>query len=147
MQVVTIREAKARLNALVEAAQRGEQVVLMRGSKHVAAIVPVSAEDLELSPHLRDPQAERFLAAARSGARRRSEPGVRDARGGDRTPLEAVLHLPSPPGESVRQGRAEAAMKNALTERFRIVLVLEPGMLALARVGTHEEIRRYLKDL
>jgi hypothetical protein len=38
-------------------------------------------------------------------------------------------------------------MKNALTERFRIVLVLEPGMLALARVGTHEEIRRYLKDL
>jgi len=68
MQVVTIREAKARLNALVEAALRGEQVVLMRGSEHVAAIVPVSAEDLELSPRLSDPQAERFwqqLAAER----------------------------------------------------------------------------------
>jgi prevent-host-death family protein len=30
MQAVTIREAKARLNALVEAAQRGEEVVLIR---------------------------------------------------------------------------------------------------------------------
>jgi antitoxin (DNA-binding transcriptional repressor) of toxin-antitoxin stability system len=60
MQVVTIREAKARLNALVEAALRGEQVVLMRGSQHVAAIVPVSADDLELSPRLSDPQAEKL---------------------------------------------------------------------------------------
>jgi hypothetical protein len=32
----------------------------MRGSKLVAAIVPVSAEDLELGPRLSDPQAERF---------------------------------------------------------------------------------------
>ena len=60
MRVVTIREAKARLNALVEAAIRGEQVVLMRGSQHVAAIVPVSADDIELAPHLTDQQAERF---------------------------------------------------------------------------------------
>jgi antitoxin (DNA-binding transcriptional repressor) of toxin-antitoxin stability system len=60
MKAVTIREAKARLNALVEAAISGEQVVLMRGSKHVAAIVPVSAEDLELSPKLTDSQASRL---------------------------------------------------------------------------------------
>jgi prevent-host-death family protein len=60
MKAVTIREAKARLNALVEAAERGEQIVLMRGSKHVAAIVPVSAEDLELSPSLTDAQADRL---------------------------------------------------------------------------------------
>jgi prevent-host-death family protein len=60
VQAVTIREAKARLNALVEAAERGEQVVLMRGSKLVAAIVPVSADDLELAPRLSDPQAERL---------------------------------------------------------------------------------------
>ncbi len=59
MRVVTIREAKARLNALVEAAVRGEQVVLMRGSRHVAAIVPISADDLELAPHLTDLQAEK----------------------------------------------------------------------------------------
>jgi prevent-host-death family protein len=60
MRAVTIREAKARLNALVEAAERGEQVVLMRGAKHVAAIVPLTAEDLEFSSALTDAQAERF---------------------------------------------------------------------------------------
>ncbi len=60
MQAVTIREAKARLNALVEAAQRGEQIVLMRGSTHVAAIVPLSSDDLEMAPRLSDPQAERL---------------------------------------------------------------------------------------
>ena len=60
MQAVTIREAKARLNALVEAAERGEQVVLMRGAKHVAAIVPLSAADLEVSARLTDAQAERL---------------------------------------------------------------------------------------
>ncbi len=69
MQAVTIREARARLNALVEAAERGEQVVLMRGAKHVALIVPLSAEDLEVSPRLTDAQAERLwrqIAAERN---------------------------------------------------------------------------------
>ena len=63
MHLVTIREAKARLNALVEAALRGEQVVLMRGSRHVAAIVPVSVDDLELAPHLTDRQAEKLWSS------------------------------------------------------------------------------------
>ncbi len=70
MQAVTIREAKARLNALVEAAERGEQVVLMRGAKHVALIVPLSEADLEVSPRLTDSQAERFwrqIAVERKG--------------------------------------------------------------------------------
>ena len=69
MRAVTLKEAKAHLNALVDAAQAGEQVVLMRGSKHVAAIVPLSAEELELAPRLTDAQADRFwkrLAADRS---------------------------------------------------------------------------------
>lgn len=60
MEAVNIREAKARLNALVEAAERGEQVVLMRGSKLVAAIVPLSADDVEITPRLTDRQAERL---------------------------------------------------------------------------------------
>lgn len=72
MQAVTIREAKARLNALVEAAERGEQVVLMRGAQHVALIVPLSAEDLEVAPRLSDGQAERLwreiAAESRHGA-------------------------------------------------------------------------------
>jgi antitoxin (DNA-binding transcriptional repressor) of toxin-antitoxin stability system len=69
MQAVTIREAKARLNALVEAASRGEQVVLMRGSKHVAAIVAISADDLEISARLSDVQAERLWAELAGGLR------------------------------------------------------------------------------
>ncbi|HET7292730.1 MAG TPA: type II toxin-antitoxin system prevent-host-death family antitoxin [Vicinamibacteria bacterium] len=72
MHSVTIREAKARLNALVDAAERGEQVVLMRGSRHVAQIVPLAAEDLEVAPRLSDGQAERLwreiAAQARLGA-------------------------------------------------------------------------------
>jgi prevent-host-death family protein len=60
MEAVTISKAKARLNALVEAAERGEQVLLMRGSKLVAAIVPVSARDFDLAPRLSDAQAERL---------------------------------------------------------------------------------------
>ena len=68
MRAVTIREAKAHLNELVEAANRGEQVVLLRGSRHIAAIVAISAEDLEMPPRLTDSQAERLwrqLAAER----------------------------------------------------------------------------------
>ena len=68
MRAVTIREAKAHLNELVEAANRGEQIVLLRGSKHVAAIVPISDADLELHARLTDAQAERLwrdLAAER----------------------------------------------------------------------------------
>jgi antitoxin (DNA-binding transcriptional repressor) of toxin-antitoxin stability system len=68
MQAVTIREAKARLNALVEAAERGEQVVLMRGAQHVALIVPLSAEDLEVAPRLSDRQAERLWREIATGA-------------------------------------------------------------------------------
>ena len=98
MQAVTIREAKARLNALVEAAERGEQVVLMRGAKHVALIVPLSEEDLEVSPRLTDAQAERFwrqiAAERRDGASVVME-----------TPEKAVAFLAKPKPASRRRGR------------------------------------------
>jgi prevent-host-death family protein len=60
MRSVTIKEAKATLNELVEAAERGEEVVLLRGSQHVAAIVPITEADLELVPRLTDAQARRL---------------------------------------------------------------------------------------
>ena len=60
MHSVTIKEAKARLNALIDAATNGEQVVLMRGSKHVALIVPISDADLEVGARLSDAQAARL---------------------------------------------------------------------------------------
>jgi prevent-host-death family protein len=60
MRAVNIKEAKAHLNELVDAASRGEEVVLMRGSKHVAVLVPISDADVELAPRLADAQAERL---------------------------------------------------------------------------------------
>lgn len=90
MYTVTIREAKARLHALVDAAERGEQVVLMRGSRLVAAIVPVSAEDLELAPRLTDPQAERLWRQI-EGERASGGSLVFDG------PEKAVAHLAAPP--------------------------------------------------
>jgi prevent-host-death family protein len=89
MHAVTIRDAKARLNALVNAAERGEQVVLMRGSRLVAAIVPVSAADLELVPRLADPQAERLWRRI-EGERASGASLVFDA------PEKAVSHLAAP---------------------------------------------------
>ena len=60
MITATLQEAKAKLNQLVEAALRGEQVVLMRGPHIVATIKPLSPDDVELKPRLSDGQAERF---------------------------------------------------------------------------------------
>jgi prevent-host-death family protein len=99
MHTVTIREAKARLNALVDAAERGEQVVLMRGSRLVAAIVPVSSADLELAPRLTDPQAERLwkqIEGERSSGAGLAFDG----------PAEAVAHLSSPVRRTARRGSA-----------------------------------------
>lgn len=89
MRAVTIKDAKAHLNELVEAATSGEQVVLMRGSKHVAAIVPLSADEIEISPRLSDEQALRFwqrLAKERREGRLLSFPSADKAVGFLRRP-------------------------------------------------------------
>lgn len=102
MQAVTIREAKARLNALVEAASRGEQVVLMRGSKHVAAIVPISADDLEIAARLTDAQAERLWA---------------ELAGGLRDGSSVVAESPERAIDVLRRRRGVAAVRGARTRR------------------------------
>jgi antitoxin (DNA-binding transcriptional repressor) of toxin-antitoxin stability system len=60
MICATMKDAKARLNHLVQSAENGESVVLMRGSRHVAAIIPISEDDLDLNISLTDEQASRF---------------------------------------------------------------------------------------
>jgi prevent-host-death family protein len=50
MKTYTISEAKAKLGALVEAAERGEEVLIMRGSKPAVTLIPVSEADLALWP-------------------------------------------------------------------------------------------------
>ncbi len=101
MHTVTIREAKARLNALVDAAERGEQVVLMRGSRLVAAIVPVSADDSGLSARLTDPQAERLWRQIEGGRAGLLEGFSRDVR----VLAEAQRRARDPQGPRVRLGR------------------------------------------
>lgn len=50
MKTFTISEAKAKLSALVEAAERGEEVLIMRGSKPAVTLTPVTEADLALWP-------------------------------------------------------------------------------------------------
>lgn len=79
MQAVTIREAKTRLNELINAAARGEQIVLMRRSEHVATIVPISALDVELSPRISDAQADRLWRSIGDERKRKASPTFRSA--------------------------------------------------------------------
>ena len=65
MITVTLNKAKAKLHQLVEAAESGEQVVLMRGSEVVATLVPLQAKDLQISSSLSDEQAKKFWEEAR----------------------------------------------------------------------------------
>ena len=108
MRAVNIREAKARLNSLVAAAERGEQIIIMRGSKHVAAIVPLSEEDLEVSPRPTDPQAERLWRQLEAERRDGSTLVVESAD-------EAVAHLK----RSTRTGRRSRTAKTRSSRRQR----------------------------
>ncbi len=50
MTKATVTQAKTQLDELIDAALRGERVVIMRGSKPAAAIVPAETDE---SPALR----------------------------------------------------------------------------------------------
>jgi len=110
MKAVTIREAKARLNALVEAAERGEQVVLMRGATHVATIVPISEADLELSTRLTDAQAERLWRQLEAEREDGSSLVLE-------TPADAVAYLSG--SRAPRTARRTSAKGKAKTQRRR----------------------------
>ncbi len=60
MITATIQEAKAKLNELIQKTLEGEQVILLRGSKIIATLLPLSEKDLEISTRLTDSQAENF---------------------------------------------------------------------------------------
>jgi prevent-host-death family protein len=98
MRAVTIKEAKARLNELIEAARRGEDVVLMKGAKHVAAIVPISAEELEIATKITDDRAARLWSQI-----------AEERRGGGlavfEAPEQAVAHLSKSPRRRAKSPR------------------------------------------
>ena len=66
MKTVTISEAKAKLSALVESAEKGEQILIMRGSKPAVTLIPVHDEDLVIWPslHVSERAAQALLVEA-----------------------------------------------------------------------------------
>jgi len=50
MKTFTISEAKAKLSALVAAAERGEEILIMRGAKPAVTLTRVSEDDLAIWP-------------------------------------------------------------------------------------------------
>ncbi len=57
----SVSEARRNLSALIELARRGEDVVIIRDSKPVAALRPIDESDLELKPEITDAQFERLV--------------------------------------------------------------------------------------
>jgi antitoxin (DNA-binding transcriptional repressor) of toxin-antitoxin stability system len=109
MRAVNIKEAKARLNELIDAATAGEQVVLMRGSKHVAAIVPITADDLELATPLTDAMAGRLwqrLSEERSGGKTRIFPDAAAAVGQLAADSPAAMAMETRPRYGAARARA-----------------------------------------
>ena len=68
--------------------------------------------------------------------------------------FDALLSLPGAVGEphrhaglGIRKLHSSGIWEARVGLGLRLVFALERGLLTLARVGTHDEIRRYLKSL
>jgi prevent-host-death family protein len=73
MSTVTIHQAKTNLSKLIERASQGEEIIIARGSKPVAKLVPLGAVKgkrqpgslkgkLEIGPEFFEPMTEAELA-------------------------------------------------------------------------------------
>lgn len=80
---------------------------------------------------------------------------VRDLQKDQRAAVfEVVLALPRVVGEShthaglgIRKLHHTGIFEARVGLGLRIVFTLDPGTLSLVRVGSHEEVRRYLREL
>lgn len=50
MQQVTIHAAKTNFSKLIEAALRGEEIIIAKGSKPVVRLVPVTQDTFQIGP-------------------------------------------------------------------------------------------------
>ena len=64
MVTASITETRRRLSELIELARQGEDVVIIKDSRPVAALHPIDAADLVLTPRLTDHQARRLWERA-----------------------------------------------------------------------------------
>lgn len=72
MKMVTVSGAKSRLSAYIKAAEEGEEIVIMRGSKPAVMLRPVTEADLALSAEFSTATLadfEKEVAADRSAGR------------------------------------------------------------------------------
>lgn len=60
MITASVTETRRRLSELIELARQGEEVVIIKDSRPVAALQPIDASDLELANRLTDHQAGRL---------------------------------------------------------------------------------------
>ena len=82
----------------------------------------------------------------------------RDVRDLDRqqraTVFEVILALPRAVGQprvhaglGIRKLHGSGIWEARVGLGLRLVFALEPGLLTLVRVGSHEDVQRYLRDL
>lgn len=52
MKLVNISQAKTHLSSLIEAAEQGEEVMILRGSRPAVTLVKVTEDDLHFHPEI-----------------------------------------------------------------------------------------------
>ena len=70
MITASVSETRRKLSELIEQARRGEEVVIIKDSRPVAALRAIDASDLELATTLTDRQARRLLEMTESEPRK-----------------------------------------------------------------------------
>lgn len=60
MITASVTEARRKLSQLIELARQGEEVVIIKDSRPLAALQPIDAADLELVTRISDRQARRL---------------------------------------------------------------------------------------
>ncbi len=70
MITASVTETRRRLSELIELARQGEEVVIIKDSRPVAALQPIDASDLDLATRLSDRQARRFIEWSESQPKR-----------------------------------------------------------------------------
>ena len=64
MITASISETRRRLSELIDQARQGEEVVIIRDSRPVAALYPIEAADMEMVTRITDRQAYRLIEMA-----------------------------------------------------------------------------------
>ena len=70
MITATVSETRRKLSELIEQARKGEEVVIIKDSRPVAALRAIDASDLEMATTLTDRQARRLLDITESEPRK-----------------------------------------------------------------------------